>query len=145
MSSVAPAAPGIATPGFHPTLLLVGRILLALVFLVAGVRKVMAVAGSVGYLTKLGMPMPEVMVYVAIVIEIGGALMLILGWKARYAAWLLTVFVLIATCYAHRFWQISDAAQYGNQLNHFLKNFAIIGGMLFLAACGPGSLSVDKH
>jgi putative oxidoreductase len=144
MSSVAPAASGIATPGYHPTLLLVGRILLGLVFLVAGIRKVMAVAGTVGYLTKLGMPMPEVMVYVAMVVEIGGALMLILGWKARYAAWILTVFVLIATFYAHRFWQITDAAQYGNQLNHFLKNFAIIGGMLFLAACGPGSLSVDK-
>jgi putative oxidoreductase len=143
MSSVAPAAPGIATPGYHPTLLLAGRILLALVFLVAGIRKVMAVAGTVGYLTKLGMPMPEVMVYVAIVVEIGGALMLILGWKARYAAWVLALFVLIATCYAHRFWEF-DAAQYANQMNHFLKNFAIIGGMLFLAACGPGSLSVDK-
>jgi putative oxidoreductase len=143
MSSVAPAASGTATPGYHPTLLLVGRILLGLVFLVAGIRKVMAVAGTVGYLTKLGMPMPEVMVYVAMVVEIGGALMLILGWKARYAAWVLALFVLIATCYAHRFWEF-DAAQYANQMNHFLKNFAIIGGMLFLAACGPGSLSVDK-
>jgi putative oxidoreductase len=143
MSSVAPAASGIATPGYHPTLLLAGRILLALVFFIAGVRKVMAVAGTVGYLTKLGMPMPEVMVYVAMVVEIGGALMLILGWKARYAAWVLALFVLIATCYAHRFWEF-DAAQYANQMNHFLKNFAIIGGMLFLAACGPGSLSVDK-
>ena len=133
-----------ATAGYHPALLLLGRILLAAVFLVAGLRKVMAIAGTVGYFTKLGLPMPEVLVYVAIVIEIGGALLLITGWKSRVAAWVLTIFVLIATFYAHRFWQISDAAQYGNQLNHFLKNFAIIGGLLFVAACGPGSMSVDK-
>lgn len=133
-----------ATAGYHPALLLLGRILLAAVFLVAGLRKVMAIAGTVGYFTKLGLPMPEVMVYVAIVIEVGGALLLITGWKSRIAAWVLMIFVLIATFYAHRFWQITDAAQYGNQLNHFLKNFAIIGGLLFVAACGPGSMSVDK-
>jgi len=144
MSSIAPTAPAISTSGYHPTLLLLGRILLSLVFLVAGLRKVMGVAGTVGYFTKLGMPMPDVMVYVAIIIEVGCSLMLIVGWKARYAAWILALFVLIATFFAHRFWQISDAAQYGNQLNHFLKNFAIIGGMLFVAACGPGRLSVDK-
>jgi putative oxidoreductase len=144
MSSIAPTAPAVSVPGYHPTLLLVGRILLSLVFLVAGVRKVMAIAGTVAYFTKLGIPMPEVMVYVAILIEVGSALMLIVGWKARYAAWALAIFVLIATCFAHRFWELSDAAQYGNQMNHFLKNMAIIGGMLFVAACGPGSMSVDK-
>jgi putative oxidoreductase len=144
MSSIAPTAPAVSvTPGYHPTLLLVGRILLSLVFLVAGVRKIMAIAGTVGYFTKLGIPMPEVTVYIAILIEVGAALMLIVGWKARYAAWALAIFVLIATCFAHRFWEF-DAAQYANQMNHFLKNFAIIGGMLFIAACGPGSLSVDK-
>ena len=88
--------------------------------------------------------MPDVMVYLAMIIEIGGALLLITGWRARFAAWVLMIFVLIATFFAHRFWEISDAAQYGNQLNHFLKNFAIIGGLLFVAACGPGSMSVDK-
>jgi putative oxidoreductase len=145
MSSIAPTAPAVsATTGFQPTLLLVGRILLAAVFLVAGVRKALGIAGTVGYFAKLGMPVADLMVYVSIIIEVGGALMLIIGWKARYAAWILSLFVLIATFFAHRFWEIGDAAQYGNQMNHFLKNFAIIGGMLFVAACGPGSLSVDK-
>jgi putative oxidoreductase len=135
MSSVAPT--------YHPTLLLIGRILLAGVFLGAGINKVKAIAGTVGYFTKLGLPMPEIAVYVAIAVEIGGALMLIAGWKARYAAWALAIFTLIATFFAHQFWQV-DAAQYGNQFNHFFKNLAIIGGMLFVAACGPGRLSVDK-
>jgi putative oxidoreductase len=123
-------------------MLMVGRILLALLFLVAGVRKLMAVAGSTGYLTKLGFPMPEVMIWVAIAIEIGGAALLILGWNTRRVAWLLILFTAIATAMAHRFWEF-DAAQYANQLNHFLKNVAIIGGLLYVAVLGAGSASLD--
>ena len=125
-------------------MMLAGRILLAALFLVAGTRKLMAVAGTAGYFGKLGFPMPEVLVWVVIVVEIGGALLLILGWHARKAAWLLMLFTLIATFAAHRFWEV-DAAQYGNQLNHFLKNLAIVGGLLFVAAAGTGSLGMDAR
>jgi putative oxidoreductase len=122
--------------------LLIGRILLAALFLVAGVRKLMGVGASAAYFGKLGFPMPEILVWVAIAVEIGGALLLILGWKARWAALLLALFTLIATFAAHRFWQV-DAAQYANQLNHFLKNLAVVGGLLFVAAAGAGALSLD--
>jgi len=124
--------------------MLIARILLAAVFLTAGVRKLLGVAASAGYLAKLGFPMPEVMVWVAIVIEIGGAVLLITGWHARRAAWLLILFVAIATAMAHRFWEF-DAAQYNNQLNHFLKNAAIIGGLLYIAMLGAGGLSLDSR
>jgi len=122
--------------------MLVGRILLSLVFLIAGYRKLMGVAASAGYFAKLGFPMPEVMVWVAIAIELGGAILLIIGWKTRWVAWLLALFTLIAAFAAHRFWEV-DAAQYANQMNHFLKNLAIVGGFIFVAAVGPGALSVD--
>jgi putative oxidoreductase len=122
--------------------MLVGRILLSLVFLINGYRKLMGVAASTGYFAKLGFPMPEVMVWVAIAVELGGAILLIAGWKTRSVTWLLALFTLIATFAAHRFWEF-DAAQYGNQMNHFLKNLAIVGGLLFVAAVGPGALSVD--
>jgi putative oxidoreductase len=122
--------------------MLVGRILLSLVFLNAGYRKLMAVAGSAGYFGKLGFPMPEVLVWVAIAIELGGAILLIVGWKTRWAAWLLALFTLVATFAAHRFWEV-DAAQYANQMNHFMKNIAIVGGFIILATTGPGALSVD--
>jgi len=122
--------------------MLVGRILLSLVFLIAGYRKLMGVAASAGYFAKLGFPMPEVLVWVAIAVELGGAILLIVGWKTRWAALLLALFTLIATFAAHRFWEF-DAAQYANQMNHFLKNLAIVGGMVILAATGPGALSVD--
>jgi putative oxidoreductase len=143
MASVATTPVVSVTPGYHPTLLLVGRILLSLVFLVAGVRKAMAFAATAGYFTKLGFPMPEVMVVLAIILEVGGAALLIAGWKTRQAAIALAVFTLIATFMAHRFWEF-EAAQYANQMNHFLKNMGIIGGMLFIVACGPGTQSVDK-
>jgi putative oxidoreductase len=128
----------------HSQMLLLARLMLASLFLVAGIRKLLGVAAAAGYLTKLGFPMPEVMVWVAIVIEIGGALLLILGWQTRRVAWLLILFVAIATAMAHRFWEF-DAAQYNNQLNHFLKNLAVIGGFLYVAVFGPGTISVDER
>ena len=123
--------------------MLIARILLAAVFLTAGVRKLMGAAASAAYFTKLGFPMPEVMVWVAVVVEIGGGLLLVLGWHARRMAWLLILFTAIATAMAHRFWEF-DAAQYNNQLNHFLKNAAIIGGLLYVAMLGAGGLSLDS-
>src|SRR5258708_29173486 len=93
-----------ATTSYNPILPLVGRILIGLIFLVAGIRKVMGFAGAVAYLTKLGFPAPEVMAVIAIIIEIGGSVLLILGWRTRWAAWLLVVFVGVAAFPAHRLW-----------------------------------------
>ena len=126
-----------------PTLPLISRILIGALFLTAGIRKVMFVAGTTGYLAKLGFPAADVMIWLAVLIEIGGGLALIIGWQTRWVAWLLALFVAIATGMAHRFWEV-DAANYANQLNHFLKNAAIIGGLLMVANYGPGSASVDK-
>ena len=121
---------------------LVGRILLALLFLIAGINKLKAPAASAGYFAKLGFPATDVLVWVVIAVEIGAAVMLIVGWKTRWAALALALFTLIATFAAHRFWEF-DGAQVANQMNHFLKNLAIVGGMIILAATGPGPLSVD--
>ena len=127
----------------NPMVLVVGRALLSAVFLVAGVRKILIWGPQVAYFTKLGFPAPEFFTVLAIVIELGAGLALLVGWKTRWAAWLLALFVLIAIFMAHRFWEF-DAAQQANQMNHFLKNLAIIGGLMFVAAFGPGPASVDK-
>ena len=129
-------------PTAQSQMLLVGRILLGLLFLVAGIRKIMLYSGSVAYLTKLGFPAPEAMTVLAILIELGGASLLILCWQTRRVSWLLVLFVIIATAMAHRFWEF-DAPQYANQMNHFLKNVAIIGGLLYVAVLGAGALSLD--
>ena len=123
-------------------MLLLGRSLLGLVFLVVGIRSIMLYTGSVGYFAKLGFPMPEATTWLAIAIDLAGGALLILGWKTRWISWLLVVFVLIAISAAHRFWEF-DAAQYANQLNHFLKDLAIIGGLLYIIVFGPGSMSVE--
>jgi putative oxidoreductase len=117
--------------------------LIAAMFLVIGIHKVIYFTGTAAFFAKLGFPAPEAMVALAIAVEIGGAILLIIGWRTRWVAWLLVAFVAIATATAHRFWEF-DAAQYGNQLNHFLKNIAILGGLLMLAGFGPGSRSLDK-
>jgi putative oxidoreductase len=132
---------------YNPTLLLVGRILVGALFIVAGARKIMGaagIAGTAGYFAKLGFPAPEIMAWLAVIIEIGGGLLLIIGWRTRWVAWLLALFVIIATFAAHRFWDFPDPAQYNNQLTQFLKNASIIGGLLYVAAFGAGRASVDK-
>jgi putative oxidoreductase len=123
--------------------LLIARVLMSAVFLVFGVRGIMGFAGSVGYFTKLGFPAPQAMVVLAIIIEIVAGIALLIGWKTRWAAWLLAAFVVIATVMAHRFWEY-DAAQYVAQMTNFYKNLAIIGGLLVVAAFGAGRYSVDK-
>ena len=128
----------------NPLFPLLGRVLIGALFLTAGIRKIMFLAGTAGYLAKLGFPAAEAMAWLAIVVEIGGGLLLIVGWQTRMVAWVLGLFVIIATGAAHRFWEF-DAAQYNNQLNHFLKNTAIIGGLLMYATYGAGSASVDKR
>lgn len=128
---------------YQATVLLVSRVLLAGVFLVFGIRKLMAVSGTAGYFTKLGFPAADILVWVVILIEIGGAILLIAGWRTRIVAWILAGFVVIATLAAHRYWEF-EGAQYVPQLTNFMKNLAITGGLMMVAACGPGRMSVDK-
>ncbi len=131
-------------PAAQSQMLLVGRLLVAALFLVAGIRKLLGPAAAAGYFAKLGFPLPEVMAWAAIAVEIGGAALLIAGWQTRRAAWLLILFTVIATAMAHRFWQF-EPAQFNNQLNHFLKNTAIVGGLLYVVVMGAGALSVDER
>ena len=123
--------------------LLVGRVLMGLLFLVAGIRKAMAIAGTAGYMAKFGVPMAEVLVYATIALEILGGLALIIGWKTKPVAWVLALFIVVITPIFHGFWSYPPE-QYVGQLNNFLKNLAIIGGLVYAAVFGAGSMSADK-
>jgi putative oxidoreductase len=123
---------------------LVGRILMALIFLVSGFGKITGFAGTAGYMASKGMPFAEVLLAGALVFELAGAIMLILGWRVHWGALLLIVFMIPATLMFHNFWAV-DAAQYQNQLNHFLKNVAMTGGLLYIMAFGAGPLSLDSR
>ncbi|WP_295855593.1 DoxX family protein [uncultured Xylophilus sp.] len=121
---------------------LVGRLLLAALFLPAGVGKIAGFAGTVGYITSKGLPMPEVAAVVAILVEVLGGLALIAGFKTRYAALALAVFTAVATFFFHNFWAVPEAQKMTQQLM-FFKNVAVVGGLLVLAAWGAGAFSVD--
>jgi putative oxidoreductase len=133
-----------ASPAFNQTVLLVGRVLIALLFIVFGYLKLTNYGGTVNYFTKWGFPLPEVTSVVAIVFELGFGILLAIGWKARWWAWALALYVVIAAAVAHRYWTY-DPAQTFTQMSFFYKNLAIIGGLLYIAAMGPGQYSVDKN
>jgi putative oxidoreductase len=132
------------TVKISPVLALAARLLMAPLFLSAGIGKAMAFKGTVGYMGKLGLPAPELMTILAIAVEAGGAVLLILGWRTRWAAWGLAIFTAVATLLAHRFWDV-DASQMVSERGQFLKNLAIMGGLLMMAAFGPGSASIDRR
>jgi putative oxidoreductase len=124
------------------TLQLLGRALLAAIFIVAGIRKALSFAATVAYMAKNGVPLTEVLAVAAIVLEIAGGLMLLLGWRTREIAITLAIFVAVITPIFHAFWTF-EAPAFPNQLNHFLKNLCVIGGMLYVVVSGPGKYSVD--
>ena len=109
---------------------IIARILIAFVFLYAGWGKLTGFDGTVGYIADAGLPFPEVLTVIAIIIEIGGGILLILGHKVREAALALVIFTAIASIAFHPFW--SDLSQ----TVMFLKNVAIVGGLLLAARGG---------
>ena len=123
---------------------LFGRIFLAVIFLVSGFGKIGGFAGLVGAITAKGLPMAQVFAIATIVVELGAGLMLVFGLKARWAAFLLAVFTAIVTFFFHNFWAVAEAQKYMEQIN-FMKNLALIGGLMFVMAFGPGRLSIDKR
>lgn len=121
----------------------VGRVLLAALFILSGFNKIGGFEGTVGYMASKGLPMPQVLLALTIVIELAGGLMIAVGYKARWAAVAFFLWLIPVTIVFHKFWGI-DAAEVQNQMNHFLKNVSLMGAMLLLFAFGPGAYSLDK-
>ncbi len=127
---------------FQDPLALAGRLLMAWLFLPAGLSKLGGgFAGTVGYIQSVGLPMPTVAAAVAVVVEIVGALALISGFGARLAALVLAGFTLVASFFFHAYWAAPADAQFMQQLL-FNKNIAVVGGLLVLAAFGPGRFAL---
>ncbi len=121
---------------------LVGRILLAALFIPAGLSKITGFAGTAGYIASKGLPLPEVGAAIAIAVEVLAGLALLFGFGTRVAALALAVFTLAATFIFHNFWAL-PADQVMMQQLMFMKNIAVVGGLLVLAAHGAGRFSVD--
>ena len=130
-------APVPALDATAPYVATVGRLLLAAIFLISGFGKLTAAAGTIGYIAQAGLPAPAVAYAVALIVELGGGLLLVVGYQARLVAAALAVFALATALAFH-----SNFADQ-NQMIHFLKNIAIAGGLLQVVAFGAGSFSVD--
>ena len=125
-------------------LALVGRLLLALLFLPAGIAKLTGFAGTVGYISSVGLPMPQVAAALALTVEIVGGLALLAGFGTRLAALALALFTLVASLLFHNYWALPANQQFMQQLL-FFKNIAVVGGLLTLAAWGAGAWSLDER
>ena len=116
-----------------------GRVLLSLIFVLSGVGKLVDHAGTVGYISSVHAPMPELAYWIAVIIEVGFGFALLVGFKARFSAFGLAVFTLAAAFLFHN--NFSDQIQ----MIMFLKNITIIGGLLLVVAHGAGGFSIDNR
>ncbi|WP_018238247.1 DoxX family protein [Ensifer sp. BR816] len=121
------------------SLAFVGRLLLAVVFVVSGVEKLADPSGTIAYISAANMPLPAVAYAGALIAELGGGILLILGYQTRLAALVLATFTLASALGFHL--EFDDQ----NQLIHFMKNIAIAGGFLQVAAFGAGGFSLDAR
>jgi putative oxidoreductase len=116
-----------------------GRLLIAVLFVPAGFQKLTGFDGSVGYAAAAGLPMPTIAIVAAILIELGGGILVLIGWKTRWAAAAMALFTVVTAVVFHR--DFNDP----NMQIHFMKNMAIAGGLLQLVYFGAGPISIDNR
>ncbi len=123
---------------------LVGRVLLCLLFLVSGLTFHFT-SEAVQYAEAQGVPAASLLVPLSGILEIVGALSVMLGYRAKLGAWLLVIFLVPVTLMMHNFWAIADPMQRQVQMIMFMKNLAMLGGVLLVAYWGAGPISLDQR
>lgn len=123
---------------------LIARIFMSTIFLISGYGKLTGYSAQVDNLAAMGVPMAGFLIICAVVFEIGGGGLLLLGFKARIAAAALIVFTVIATLMFHAFWTFDGPERAAETIN-FLKNLSIMGGLLMVVAYGSGAYSIDRR
>ncbi len=122
---------------------LIGRILLSSVFIIAGIGKIGGFSMEEGFVASKHLPLPAVALAIAMIVELLGGLAILVGFYARFTAWIVFLYMIPTTFIFHNFWTMQGADRLNTML-HFEKNMAIMGGLLLLAAFGAGRLSIDS-
>lgn len=135
--SINSSVAGNGTASNSSTTILLGRILLAVIFLLSGFGKLTAISGTAAYFGALGLPVPTVTAVLVGLIELLGGLAVLIGFQTRIVAWVLAIFTIATGLVAHTGW--ADQMQ----MIQFLKNLAITGGFILLASSGAGAYSID--
>ena len=142
-SFTARSAAAKATSRAPDIIVLLARVLLVALFILSGCDKLTGYAGTVLYIASHGLPFPGVAAAFAVVVELGLGLLVLVGWKARWAALVMAVFTLAAALLFHAYWSDTAAERMSDYVN-FWKNMSIAGGFLMLFACGAGRYSLDR-
>jgi len=132
------------TPIATAPVFLAARVLLALMFILAGFAKLGGLEGTAGYIASVGLPLPGLLAVATGLLEVVGGIALAVGFQTRIAAVLLALFTLLATFLFHAFWAVPAEQAYMQQLM-FMKNLAVAGGLLFVFAAGAGAVSLDAR
>jgi putative oxidoreductase len=122
----------------------IGRVCLPILFFPSGVNKLLNISGTVSALAAKGFPSPTAIAYLVAAVELVAAIMVVIGFKTRWAAFALFVFTGLTILFFHNYWTMSGTARLQNQ-SDALKNLAIMAGMLLLMAKGAGRYSVDER
>jgi putative oxidoreductase len=129
---------------FKTPLVIVGRVLLALMFIYSGFGKLTNLEGTAGYIASGGLPMASVLAVIVGLLELLGGLAIAVGFQARWAALALGLFTLAASVLFHKFWAVPADQAFVQQLM-FMKNLSVAGGLFVVAALGAGPVSVDAR
>ena len=123
----------------QPAVAAAARVLLAALFIVSGIQKLFVPTMIQGYIASAGLPFPSLVYAITVVIEVGAGALLLVGFRTRLMAGVLAAFTVAAALIFH------SALGDPNQFVHFLKNLAIAGGLLHVAAIGAGAFSLDGY
>ncbi len=127
-----------STPSSLPLLAFGGRVLIAAIFVLSGISKITAPAASIAYIQSAGLPLPQLALAAAVLVELGGGLALIAGYRVRLVALALAAFSVVTALAFHN--QLGDQ----NQFIHFFKNVAMAGGLLQVTAFGGGRIAFHR-
>lgn len=129
--------------GQKDEIVLVARILLVVLFVLFGWQKVTGFEGTIEYMAHVGAPVPTLSAAIAVAAELGGGLLILVGFFTRPLALLLAIYTVATALIGHRYWALTGMEQYAAMIN-FYKNISIAGGFLLLAVTGAGRYSIDR-
>ncbi len=125
--------------------LLAGRLLMGIYFILPGISKINDFAGTSAYMEKHDVPMVSALLVVTIIIQLAAGGALIVGFKGKYAAFLLAGLTLVISIFMHNFWVMEEGLARGHELQNFFKNMGIMAGLLMVAGIGTGKFSLDQR
>ena len=130
----------------QPLIGITGRVLLGLYFLIPGISKITGFDDTAAYMLTHGVPLVSLLLPITIVLQIGSGVALVAGWQTRAIALMLAGMILMINVFMHDFWNVYEGLTQQHETQNFIKNLAIMAGLLTLAA-GPGiqSLSLDAR